>query len=82
MSVLNFRRFTRPDRLKSIAPRNLNQLLTPYADWLGTRGYVLPAGDSQPDYTVLSQILAKPAADTSTTTSILCRRWIISRPKR
>ena len=64
MSVLNLRRFTRPDRLKSIAPRNLNQLLTPYADWLGSRGYVVPAGDAQPDLAVLSPILAQPAADT------------------
>lgn len=64
MSTLNFRRFTRPERLKSIAPRNLNQLLTPYADWLGTRGFVLPAGSVQPDLAHLSQILAQPTADT------------------
>ena len=64
MSVLNFRRFTRPGRLKSIAPRNLNQLLSPYSAWLQTRGYTCPSGDISPDYEALSQILVEPSADT------------------
>ena len=51
MATFNLRKFSEPDRLKTIKPSRLIEFLKPYNDYLARRGFTLPAGpDDEIDY--------------------------------
>jgi hypothetical protein len=61
MPTFNLRKFSEPDRLKTIKPSRLIEFLKPYNDYLARRGSMLPAGsDDEIDYESLANILIHP----------------------
>ena len=61
MATFNLRKFSEPDRLKTIKPSRLIEFLKPYKDYLDRRGFALPAGhDDEIDYETLANILIHP----------------------
>ena len=43
MAAFSLRKFSEPDRLKTIKPSRLIAFLKPYSDYLERRGFKLPA---------------------------------------
>ena len=61
MATFNPRKFSEPDRLKTIAPERLVRFLAPFADYLTGRGFALPARPSEGmDFETLAGILMRP----------------------
>ena len=61
MATFNLRKFSEPDRLKTIKPARLIAFLRPYDDYLSRRGLRLPASsDDDIDYESLANILIHP----------------------
>jgi hypothetical protein len=61
MATFNLRKFSEPDRLKTIKPARLIAFLRPYDDYLSSRGFRLPASsDDEIDYESLANILIHP----------------------
>jgi hypothetical protein len=61
LPTFNLRKFSEPDRLKTIKPSHLIEFLKPYDDYLARRGFTLPAGsDYEIDYEPLANILIHP----------------------
>jgi hypothetical protein len=61
MATFNLRKFSEPDRLKTIKPARLIAFLKPYDEYLSRRGFTLPAGpDDEIDYESLANILIHP----------------------
>jgi hypothetical protein len=61
MATFNPRKFSEPDRLKTITPERLVRFLAPFADYLTGRGFVLPANPSEGmDFGTLAGILMRP----------------------
>ena len=56
MATFNLRKFSEPDRLKTIKPSRLIEFLKPYNDYLDRRGFAFPARpDAEIDYERLSE---------------------------
>ena len=66
MAALNFRKFSNPDLLRTIAPEQLAAFLDRWRDYLADRGLVLGATTSRSDldYERLAHILMEPDART------------------
>lgn len=63
MAAFNLRKFTDPDLLKTISPDRLIAFLSPWRDYLGSRGLALPeAGKGSVDCDALAHILMQPDA--------------------
>jgi hypothetical protein len=61
MATFNLRKFSEPDRLKTIKPSRLIEFLEPYLSYLAHRGFALPAKpDEEIDYESLANILIHP----------------------
>ena len=61
MATFNLRKFSEPDRLKTIKPGRLIAFLSPYNDYLSRRGFRLPVRpDDEIDYESLANILIHP----------------------
>jgi hypothetical protein len=65
MASFNPRKFTDPDRLRSIAPVRLLAFLTPWRAYLASRGFSFPSSAADElDFTILAEILMRPDAAT------------------
>jgi hypothetical protein len=61
MATFNLRKFSEPDRLKTIKPYRLIEFLKPYGDYLVRREFTLPArSDDEINYEALAKILIHP----------------------
>ena len=65
MARFNLRKFNNRDWLQSISPARLNALISPWAGYLGERGFTFPHSViAEPDYTALANVLMTPDAST------------------
>jgi hypothetical protein len=61
LATCNLRKFSEPDRLKTIKPARLIAFLRPYDDYLSRRGFELPdRSDDEIDYESLAKVLIHP----------------------
>jgi hypothetical protein len=60
MGSFNPRKFTDPDRLRSLDPRRLRSFLAPWSDYLSGRGFTFPDASEEIDYQLLAHILLTP----------------------
>jgi hypothetical protein len=61
MATFNLRKFSEPDRLKTIKPSRLIEFFKPYVNYLSNRGFTLPAKpEEEIDYECLANILIHP----------------------
>jgi len=49
MGSFNPRKFTDPDRLRSLDPRRLRSFLAPWSDYLSGRGFTFPDASEEID---------------------------------
>ena len=66
MATYHLRRLSRPDQLRAIDSRYLEQLLTPFSAFLAVHGVTLPlrCREASLKYTALAQLLLSPPTDT------------------
>ena len=60
MGAFNPKRFTDPDRLRSLDPRRLRAFLAPWRDYLANRGFEFPEASEEVDYAALANVLLTP----------------------
>jgi hypothetical protein len=60
MGAFNPKKFTGPDRLRSLDPARLRAFLAPWRDYLAKRGFAFPEAEAEVDYVALANVLLTP----------------------